>query len=105
MLSTDLRQGCTFRFEVLKELSSRKYYKVKTDDDVEFSLSKFKFQHNLPAPDYVDCYVKSLYPITLGQDISCFINDLYSEGYDYDFIVKAIKQDPENQYELYNRPR
>lgn len=100
MLSTDLRQGCTFRFEVLKELSSRKYYKVKTDDDVEFSLSKFKFQHNLPAPDYVDCYVKSLYPITLGQDISCFINDFYSEGYDYDFIVKAIKQDPENQYEL-----
>lgn len=101
MISSELRQGGSYRFEVLKNLSTRKYYKVRTDDNIEFSLLKFKFQHNLPVPDYIDCYVKCLSPsIVLGQDISIFIRNLYSEGRDYSFIVKAIKQDPDIRYEL-----
>ena len=100
MISTDLIQGRSYRFEVLKELSTRKFFKVRTDDGLEFSLQKFKFQQNIAQPDYVDCYVKSLFPITLGQDISVFIRDFYEEGKNYDFIIKAVKSDPLTVYEL-----
>lgn len=100
MLSTDLRQGRSYRFNVIKELSTRKYFKVKTDDDVVFSLLKFRFQQNLPVPDYLDCYVKSLYPLTLGQDISIFIRDFYQENCDYEFKVKAVKTESTVYYDL-----
>lgn len=100
MLSTELKQGHSYRFEVLKDRSSRKFYKIKTDDGVEFSLQKFKFQQATPVPDFIQIYVKSLYPITLGQDISIFIKDFYSEGKEYDFKVKSIKNDSVQVYEL-----
>lgn len=100
MLSTELRQGSTYQFEILKEVSTKKYYKVKTDDNVEFSLLKFKFQQNQPLPDFINCYVKSLYPLTLGQDISHFIRNFYEEGKDYNFVIKSIKTDNVLQYEI-----
>lgn len=100
MLSTDLKQGRSYRFDVIKEKSNRKFFKVSTDDGVEFSLLKFRFQQKQPIPDSIDCYVKSLMPITLGQDISVFINDFYTEGKDYDFKVKGVKNDTTKVYEL-----
>lgn len=100
MLSSELKQGHSYRFEVLKDRSSRKFYKIRTDDGVEFSLQKFKFQQSIPIPDFIRCYVKSLYPLTLGQDISIFINDFYSEGKEYDFKVKSVKNDSVQVYEL-----
>lgn len=100
MLSTELRQGSSYSFKILKESSTKKYYKVKTDDNVEFSLLKFKFQQNQPLPDFINCYVKSLFPLTLGQDISLFINNFYEEGKDYNFVVKSIKTDNVPQYEI-----
>jgi len=100
MLSSELKQGHSYRFEVLKDRSSRKFYKIQTDDGVEFSLQKFKFQQNQPIPDFIRCYVKSLYPLTIGQDISIFISDFYSEGEEYDFKVKSVKSDTVQIYEL-----
>lgn len=100
MVSSELQQGKSYTFQVLKEKSTRKYFKVKTDDDVEFSLLKFKFQQNQPLPDYISCYVKSLYPLTLGQDISTFIKDFYTQGKDYDFFVKSVSNDSNPHYEL-----
>lgn len=100
MLSTDLIQGRSYQFEVLKDLSTRKFFKVRTEDGVEFTLPKFKFQQNAPLPDFIDCYVKSLLPLSLGQDISHYLNDFYEEGKDYDFFIKAIKTDPATVYEL-----
>jgi len=100
MLSSELKQGRTYRFDVIKNKSSRKFYKIATDDGIEFSLQKFKFQHNLPVPDFIECYVKSTDPLALGQDISVFIQDFYQEGYDYDFKIKAIKTDITKVYEL-----
>lgn len=100
MFSTDLRQGCSYSFPVIKEASSRKYFKVRTDDGLVFSLMKFKFQKDRPVPDFITCYVKTLYPIALGQDISLFIKDFYSEGGEYDFVVKSVKDDNERHYEL-----
>ncbi|MBD5357171.1 MAG: ATP-binding protein [Bacteroides sp.] len=104
MKSTELKQGHSYEFDVIKEQSNRKYFKLKTDDGVEFSLLKFKFQKNLPLPDSIKCYVKTLIPTPiLGQDISLFINDFYNEGEEYDFIVKGSKQtDGQDllQYEL-----
>lgn len=104
MNSTDLKQGRSYEFNVIKERSHGKYFKIKTDDGVEFSLQKFKFQKNLPLPDSIKCYVKTLVPNPiLGQDISLFINNLYKEGNFYDFTVKGSKQsDGHNvpQYEL-----
>lgn len=100
MLSTELKQGRTYQFDVIKNKSSRKFYKIATDDGIEFSLQKFKFQHGLPIPDFIDCYVKSTDPLTLGQDISVFIKEFYKEGEDYDFKIKAIKTDISKVYEL-----
>lgn len=100
MLSSDLKQGRSYKFDVIKEQSGRKYFKIATDDGIEFSLLKFKFQRNQPIPDQIDCYVKSLYPLTLGQDISIFINDFYKVGNNYDFKVKSIKSDSSTVYEL-----
>ena len=104
MNSTELRQGHSYEFQVLKDLSTKKYFKIKTDDGVEFSLLKFKFQKDLPLPDSIKCYVKTLIPVPiLGQDISLFINNFYHEGCEYDFTVKGSKQtDGQNlmQYEL-----
>lgn len=100
MLSTELRQGRSYRFEVIKTKSTRNYYQIKTDDGIEFSLLKFKFQKKLPIPDFIVCYVKSLYPTVLGQDISIFINDFYQEGNEYGFKIKSIKNDNDIVYEL-----
>lgn len=100
MNSYDLRQGCSYLFNVIKESSNNKTYKVKTDDGIEFSLLKFKFQHNQPIPDKIKCYVKSLLPLALSQDVAEPIRNFYKEGNDYDFIVKSIKKDPDLQYEL-----
>lgn len=100
MLSTELIQGRSYKFEVLKDLSTRKFFKVRTEDGIEFALPKFKFQQNSPLPDFIDCYVKSLLPLSLGQDISHFLNDFYEEGKDYDFYIKGIKTDPAIVYEL-----
>lgn len=100
MLSADLKQGRTYRFEVLKETSTRKFFKIRIDDELEYSLPKFKFQYNLPLPDFLDCYVKSLIPLSIGQDITVFINDFYEVGKNYDFIIKDVKNDTETIYEL-----
>lgn len=100
MLSTELVQGRSYRFEVLKDLSTRKFFKIRTEDGIEFALPKFKFQQNSPLPDFIDCYVKSLLPLSLGQDISHYLNDFYEEGKDYDFFIKSIKTDPATVYEL-----
>lgn len=101
MKSTELKQGSSYVFEVIKEKSQNNLFFVKTDDDLEFSFYKFKFQRNKPIPDTVTCYVKSLYPsISLGQDISVYINEFYKEGEDYNFIVKDIRRDSDIQYEL-----
>ncbi|MDE5976412.1 MAG: hypothetical protein K2G69_07675, partial [Muribaculaceae bacterium] len=100
MKSSDLRQGSTYQFEVLKEASSKRYFKVRTDDNVEFTLPKFKFQQNQPLPDFINCYVKSLFPLTLGQDISVFISNFYEEGKEYTFVVKSTKNDAVQQYEV-----
>lgn len=100
MNSTELRQGCTYSFEIIKEASTKKAYKVRTDDGIEFSLLKFKFQQDEPTPDRIDCYVKSLYPLQLGQDIAVHIKNFYEEGKVYNFTIKGIKKDPEIQYEL-----
>ena len=100
MLATELKQGHSYQFEVLKDRSSRKFFKIRTDDGVVFSLQKFRFQINQPLPDSIRCYVKSLYPLTLGQDISVFIKDFYTEGEEYNFKIKAIKSDIVQIYEL-----
>ena len=104
MNASDLKQGRSYEFPVIKERSHGKYFKIKTDDGVDFSLLKFKFQKNLPLPDSIKCYVKTLVPSPiLGQDISLFINDFYKEGEEYDFAVKGAKQSEGHnilQYEL-----
>lgn len=103
MLSTELIQGRTYRFEVLKDLSNKKFIKVKTDDGIVFSLQKFKFQQDMRVPDFIDCYVKSLTPLSLGQDISVYLNEFYEEGKEYDFVIKSVKNDPETVYELQDK--
>lgn len=104
MNSTDLKQGRSYEFNIVKERSLGKYFKILTDDGIEFSLQKFKFQRNLPLPDSIKCYVKTLVPSPiLGQDISLFINRFYNEGEEYSFTVKGIKQSDDHnvfQYEL-----
>lgn len=100
MLSSELKQGHSYTFEVLKERSSRKFYRIMTEDGVELSLQKFKFQQKLPIPETINCFVKSVYPLSLGQDISFFIREFYSEGKDYEFKIKAIKKDSVQIYEL-----
>lgn len=103
MQTSDLRQGCTYRFEVLKGLSSRKFFRIRVDDETEYSIPKFKFQQNLPLPDFLDCYVKALVPLSIGQDISVFINDFYEVGKNYEFLVKDVKTDCETVYELQDK--
>ena len=103
MLSQDLIQGRSYRFEVIKEKSSRNFFKIKIDEDTDYTLPKFKFQHGLPVPDFLDCYVKSVLPLSIGQDISVFINDFYEIGKSYDFTVKDIKKDTETVYELQDK--
>jgi hypothetical protein len=103
MFSSELKQGRAYKFDVIKEESTRKFFKVRTDDGMEFSLQKFKFQQNAPLPDQIDCYVKSIFPITLGQDISVFIRNFYEEGKEYDFKVKAIRTDTNQVYELQDK--
>lgn len=100
MLSTDLRQGGSYSFDVIKEQSQSRFYRVKTDDGEEFNILKFKFQQNQPLPEKIQCYVKSLYPLTLSQDISVHIDNFYDEGQEYSFIVKDVIRDDNSQYEL-----
>ncbi len=100
MQTSELRQGCKYRFEVLKELSTRKFFKIRIDENLEYTLPKYKFQQNAPLPDFLDCYIKSLVPLSIGQDITVFINDFYEVGKNYDFLVKDVKNDPETVYEL-----
>ena len=100
MISTELKQGGSYPFKVVKELSQNKFYIVTTDDGLEYKILKFKFQHNQPIPDEIKCYVKSLYPLSLAQDISVHVADFYEEGKDYDFIVKDHLKEDSNQYEL-----
>ncbi len=103
MLSQDLIQGRSYRFEVMKDKSSRNFFKIKIDEDTEFILPKFKFQQNLPVPDFLDCYIKSVVPLSIGQDISVFINDFYEVGKSYDFTVKDVKTDTATVYELQDK--
>lgn len=100
MLSSELVQGRAYRFPVQKERSNSNFFKVVTDDGHEFSLRKFKFQQSLPDPDFIDCYVKSLVPLILGQDISVFIREFYTENQEYDFLIKSKRYDSEVVYEL-----
>ncbi len=100
MTSLDLQQGRTYKFKVIKEDCTRKFFKILIDDDLEYSLPKFKFQQNMPVPDTLDCYIKSLMPLSLGQDISVFLNDYYQVGQSFDFTIKDSKSDPETVYEL-----
>ena len=90
MRSTDIIQGNTYNFDIVKESSGKKYYKVRTDDNMEFSIRKFKFQINQPLPDYIRCYVKSTYPITLRQDMASIISRFYTEGKEYNFTIKLV---------------
>ena len=100
MNSTDLKQGNSYSFELIKEQSQNKFFRVKTDDDQTFKILKFNFQLNQPLPDFIQCYVKSLYPLVLAQDISLHIANFYSEGEEYSFIVNDINRDDTSQYEL-----
>ncbi|MCH5240125.1 MAG: ATP-binding protein [Muribaculaceae bacterium] len=100
MLATDLKQGNSYLFKLIKEQSLNKFFRVKTDDGQEFKILKFKFQQNQPLPDEIQCYVKSLYPLTLSQDISVHIANFYKEGEEYSFIVKDHLKDDTSQYEL-----
>lgn len=100
MNSADFIQGHAYYLDVVKELSARKYFTVKTSDGKQFSLMKFKFQLNQPLPDSLKCYVKSMYPITLGQDLNHIVNTFYTEGQEYEFIVKSDKKDSDSFYEL-----
>ena len=100
MLSTDLKQGGSYRFDIIKEQSQGRFFKIKTDDDVEFNIQKFKFQQKQPLPDSIQCYVKSLYPLNLSQDISVHIANFYQEGEEYSFTVKDQLRDDSSQYEL-----
>lgn len=100
MNSSDLIQGHSYLFNVIKESSGWKYFKVATSDGKEFSLMKFKFQMNQPLPDSLRCYVKSMYPVTLGQDLNPIINKFYVEGHEYDFIVKSERKSSDKYYEL-----
>lgn len=100
MLSFELKQGNTYNFPILKEQSGGKFYRIKTDDDQEFNIQKFKFQLKQPLPDSIDCYVKSLYPLSLSQDIAKLISDYYKEDEEYSFIVKDINRDDSSQYEV-----
>ncbi|MCH5241667.1 MAG: ATP-binding protein [Muribaculaceae bacterium] len=100
MLSTDLKQGGSYSFKLIKEQSQNKFFRVKTDDGEEFKILKFKFQHNQPLPDEIQCYVKSLYPLTLSQDISVHVQNFYNEGEEYSFIVKELLREDSSQYEL-----
>ena len=95
-----LNQGESYRLEVIKEASARNFFKVRTPDGQEFKLRKFKFQEKQAIPDYLDCFVKSLYPLSIGQDITVLIRQFYKEGYEYEFKVKEIKTDPETHYDL-----
>lgn len=100
MLSSELKQGFSYSFELIKEQSNNKFYRIKTDDGQEFNIQKFKFQQNQPLPDTIDCYVKSIYPLSLSQDIAKLISDYYKEDNEYSFIVKDINRDDNSQYEL-----
>lgn len=100
MLSTELKQGGSYSFKLVKEQSQNKFFRVKTDDDQEFNILKFKFQLKQPLPDEIQCYVKSLYPLTLSQDITIHIANFYQEGEEYSFIVKDQIREESSQYEL-----
>lgn len=100
MLSTELKQGGSYSFKIIKEHSQNKFFRIKTDDGEEFKILKFKFQQNQPLPDELQCYVKSLYPLSLSQDISIHIANFYQEGEEYSFIVKDNLRDENSQYEL-----
>lgn len=100
MLSTELKQGGSYLFKIIKEQSQNKFFRVKTDDGEEFKILKFKFQQNQPLPEEIQCYVKSLYPLTLSQDISVHISNFYKEGQEYSFTVKDLIREDSSQYEL-----
>ncbi|MCH5227510.1 MAG: ATP-binding protein [Muribaculaceae bacterium] len=100
MLTAELKQGGSYSFKILKEQSQNKFFRVKTDDGEEFKILKFKFQLNQTIPDEIQCYVKSLYPLTLSQDISVHISNFYNEGEEYSFIVKDHLREDSSQYEL-----
>lgn len=100
MLSTELKQGGSYSFKLIKEQSQNKFFRVKTDDGKEFKILKFKFQQNQILPDEIQCYVKSLYPLTLSQDITVHITNFYKEGEEYSFIVKDLLREDNSQYEL-----
>lgn len=115
MTQEKLKEGMSCKLEVIKEASLRSFYKVRTSDGQEFNLKKFKFQENDDIPDYLDCFVKSENPLSIGQDIASLIKRFYKEGRDYDFKVKDIKinghethYDVEDQYgfqfKLFNVP-
>lgn len=100
MLSTELKQGSSYSFKLIKEQSQNKFFRVKTDDGEEFKILKFKFQLNQTLPDEIQCYVKSLYPLSLSQDISVHLANFYQEGEEYSFIVKDLSREENSQYEL-----
>lgn len=100
MISTDLILRNTYSFEIIKESEAKKYFRVRTEDGVEYTLPKFKFQINKPLPDFLICYVKSLNPTILCQDIAAIINQFYTSGKEYDFIVKADRTESNKYYEL-----
>ena len=100
MLSTDLKQGGSYSFKLIKEQSQNKFFRVKTEDGEEFKILKYKFQQNQPLPDEIQCYVKSLYPLSLAQDISIHVSNFYNEGEEYSFIVKDHLREDSSQYEL-----
>ena len=100
MDSTDFIQGHSYYLDVVKESSRRKFFTVKTSDGKQFSLTKFKFQLNQPLPDSLKCYVKSMYPIALGQDLNYIVKTFYTEGQEYEFVVKSDKKDSDSFYEL-----
>lgn len=100
MLSTELKQGGSYSFKLIKEQSQNKFFRVRTDDGEEFKILKFKFQQNQILPDEIQCYVKSLYPLTLSQDISVHIANFYEEGQEYSFYVKDLLHEDSSQYEL-----
>ena len=100
MITKELKQGGSYKFKVIKEQSHNRFFRVKTDDGEEFKILKFKFQLNQPVPDEIQCYVKSLYPLSLSQDISIHVNNFYKEGEEYSFLIKDLVREDNSQYEL-----
>ena len=96
-----LKQGYSYKLDVIKDSCDRKRFKVKSPDGNEYFIQKFKFQYDQPVPDQLQCYVKQVVPsVIIAQDISDHIKNFYKQGNEYEFKVIGSKQAPNTHYDL-----